>query len=112
MLSRKDKKVAQERNKRWEERHQRDEFKFAWGTGEFASEYGPKIQKFLQAKLDEAIEKHSDMYEDNFRHAKKSDPVSVARFKYHANQGCCGSWDGEVIGPDGETYLLGFNHGH
>lgn len=119
MLSRKDKKAAQERNKRWAENRAKLENQYAWANGGreyekqfFASEYGPKVQKFLWEQLNEAIKKHSDMYEDNFRHAKKSDPVSVARFEYHVSKGCCGSWDGEVVGPDGETYLLGFNHGH
>ena len=25
---------------------------------------------------------------------------------------CCGFWDEEVVGPDEEKYLIGFNFGH
>lgn len=80
------------------------------GNADFASEYGPKVAKFLQAQL--KLEEDKKYYPDNHRYAKKSDRSSVDRYKYHQKKGCCGFKDFEVTALDGEVYMLGFNYGH
>ena len=89
-----------------------DEQLYAWPSGGLTYELEPQIASFIRKQLQLAEDKTNDYCIDNERWAKKSDPISVARYEYHAKRGCCGSHDEEVIGPDGETYLIGFNYGH
>lgn len=49
---------------------------------------------------------------DNFRVALKRNSSQRRRYRNVQKRGCCGSHDFEAVGPDGETYLLGYNYGH
>jgi hypothetical protein len=49
---------------------------------------------------------------DNDRVALKGNTSQVRRYRRQKAGGCCGSSDFEAVGPDGKTYLLGFNFGH
>jgi hypothetical protein len=49
---------------------------------------------------------------DNFRVANMGKSSQMRRYKRQRDKGCCGSFESVEIGPDGDRYLLGFNHGH
>lgn len=49
---------------------------------------------------------------DNTRVARMDSPSQMRRFRRQQEHGCCGSFDFERTGPDGNCYLLGFNYGH
>ena len=49
---------------------------------------------------------------DNTRVARKGNTSQVRRYKSQRAGGCCGFADFEAVGPDGNTYLLGYNYGH
>lgn len=47
---------------------------------------------------------------DSLRAALADDPNLQVHFDDYAT--CCGSSEWEEVGPDGRTYVLGFNYGH
>lgn len=49
---------------------------------------------------------------DNIRAALMSSPSQMRRFRKQRNNGCCGSHEETLKGPDGKKYLLGCNFGH
>jgi hypothetical protein len=59
--------------------------------------------------LDEAVVSVDDHCIDNFRVFPE-----IMSFNYNevAEDGCCGSYDNEVVAPSGVKYLIGFNYGH
>ena len=58
---------------------------------------------FAQRKLD---------FMDNRRVALLRSPSQMRRFKKQRNNGCCGSHEEVLEGPDGKRYILGCNRGH
>jgi len=50
-------------------------------------------------------------HRDNFRLARSNNLRQVAFFNYRRSQGCCGSFNEQVV-LDGENFLLGWNYGH
>jgi len=59
--------------------------------------------------LDEAVVSVDDHCIDNFRVFPE-----IMSFDYNEvrDDGCCGSYDNEVVAPSGVKYLIGFNYGH
>jgi hypothetical protein len=49
---------------------------------------------------------------DNLRWAEVDDPEQMKAFRKAAEEGCCGSFSGQVVGPDGKKYVVGCNYGH
>lgn len=70
----------------------------------------PTIDEWLQGYIDDQVE--GEEYVDNYRWAVIGDPKQMDEYNKRAEQGCCGSFDGEVTGPDGLAYLVGCNYGH
>ncbi len=69
--------------------------------------------KSVQDRLEQLIKEVDDLYIDNERIAKKSDPIELERYRQHQLDGCCGFADIEFLAPeDNEVYLIGFNYGH
>lgn len=50
-------------------------------------------------------------YMDNYRVANIKSISQVHRYNNIAKKGCCGFFDEEFV-ISGETYMIGFNHGH
>jgi hypothetical protein len=49
---------------------------------------------------------------DNYRVANVRKSSQMRRYRRYKNNGCCGFCDFIKFGPDGNKYILGFNHGH
>lgn len=50
-------------------------------------------------------------YDDNHRVARKDDDAEMEAYNEAVEQGCCGSFDIEVV-IDGEKWCVGCNYGH
>lgn len=68
------------------------------------------IVKWANGRLAKAAK--GELCCDNWRVALKGNTGQVRRYKAAKASGCCGFADFEAVGPDGKTYLLGFNFGH
>jgi hypothetical protein len=51
-------------------------------------------------------------YIDNLRWAAVDDEKDMKAYNEAYEHGCCGSFDGQVVAPDGKTYKVGCNYGH
>ena len=63
-------------------------------------------------ELEKFILKYDLECVDNFRFADAADAEEVNRFEEASRMGCCGSYDGEEIHPNGKKILIGCNYGH
>ena len=53
----------------------------------------------------------ADEYPDNFRVARSEDSWEKASYEYARRDGCCGSYDEEVL-IGGVKFMIGCNYGH
>lgn len=58
------------------------------------------------------VASRGDEYDDNHRCTEEHDPEGERLFSEIEADGCCGSHRFRATGPDGRTYVLGYNHGH
>lgn len=74
----------------------------------------PEIRQWCQDQI-EAYIKENEWYHDcpdNFRYAEIGNEEQLAWYEDVRKTGCCGEEEFQREGPDGKTYMLGFNHGH
>jgi hypothetical protein len=74
------------------------------------------VETWLKAYIIQKVnEMGVDEYEDcvdNLRWAALGDAKQMKVYETAEADGCCGSFDGEVLAPDGITYKVGCNYGH
>lgn len=75
-------------------------------------EYHQVLPKEIVSWAEDLLNSLSKEYScvDSYRVANIKKSSQVKRFK--RNRSCCGSYEEIFAGPDGNKYILGFNHGH
>ena len=68
------------------------------------------INVWLKTYIEEQVK--DEDFVDNLRWAMLGDIEQMDAYNEAVANGCCGSFDGEVTAPDGNTYLVGCNFGH
>lgn len=71
-----------------------------------------EIRTWAIVTIRKKAEERGDEYVDNYRAAEVGNQEQEERFMEAEENGCCGSYKFETVGPDGKTYVLGYNHGH
>lgn len=70
------------------------------------------ISSWAERHIQEEVEAMEAMCVDNWRVARLGNSPQMRRYRRQQKRGCCGSHDIIRRGPDGNTYMLGFNYGH
>ena len=71
-----------------------------------------QIQKELYPEGFTEDERSPYEYADNFRIARTDNEHEMETFEEAKRRGCCGSYEWEVVDPDGIRWVVGFNYGH
>jgi hypothetical protein len=71
-----------------------------------------EIREWCYNEIKDYVTYYDVEYPDNFRYADIGEPDQLEAYEEARLSGCCGEGEFQRTGPDGKTYMLGFNWGH
>jgi len=71
-----------------------------------------EIFEWANNEISDHIKYYDYCYTDNYRMADIGEPDQLEAYEEARLSGCCGEGEFQRTGPDGKTYMLGFNWGH